>query len=246
MSAAEKGASLHHPHRRTETTSAPQLRLITGTDSPVRSETESTRARVKPALAVWRLERSRSTRPLPSELARQLIEHYTEPGDLVLASQGASDALRQARRLGRRALPLNTCRRNARGPSESADVIALRPDEPAELAIVVVTPRVSERRAADLAAQLSERLKPGAFLVLAPDDVGGRLGAIVRACQQQGLQYWQHVVALHPDELEPKPVAAEGTGRRSLRCHRDLLIFRRPAATDALASKAAAVAEVAA
>jgi hypothetical protein len=81
--------------------------------------------------------------------------------------------------------------------------------------------------------------------VLAPVDARGRLGAIVHVCQQQGLQYWQHLVVLHPGELESEPIAAEGTGCRSLRWHRDLLVFRRPAAADALASEAA-VAEVAA
>jgi hypothetical protein len=122
--------------------------------------------------------------------------------------------------------------------------IALRPDERAQLAIAALSARAGERRAGELAAQLSARLNPGAFLVLAPVDARGRLGAIVQACQEQGLQYWQHVVALHSDELEP--AAAEGTGCRSLRRHRDLLVFRCPAAADALASEAAAVAEVAA
>jgi hypothetical protein len=216
------------------------LQLVTATDAAERNESEAAPAGGRPALAVWRLERS-SNRPLPSELVRQLIAHYSEPGDLVLA---AADVLAQAARLGRRAISANPHASGARG----GRVIALRPDERAELAIAALSARAraSERRAADRAAQLGARLNPGAFLVLAPADARGRLGAIVHVCQQQGLQYWQHVVALHPGELEPKPVVVEGAGCRSLRCHRDLLIFRRPAATDALASEAAAAAEVAA
>jgi hypothetical protein len=214
------------------------LQLATATDAAATNESEATPAGGRPALAVWRLKRS-SNRPLPSELVRQLIAHYSQPGDLVLA---AADALRQAERLGRRALSTNPHASAAR----AGRVIALRPDERAALAIAALNAGASERRAGDLAAQLSARLNPGAFLVLAAVDARGRLGAIVQACQQQGLQYWQHVVALHPGELEPQPVAVEGTGCRSLRRHRDLLIFRRPAAANALASGAAAVAEVAA
>jgi hypothetical protein len=217
---------------------ARRLQLVTATDAAASNESEATPAGGRPALAVWRLERS-SNRPLPSELVRQLIAHYSEPGDLVLA---AADALRQAERLGRRALSTNPHASGVR----AGRVIALRPDERAELAIAALNSRASERRAADRAAQLSARLNPSAFLVLAPVDARGRLGAIVHACQQQGLQYWQHVVVLHPGELKSKLVAVEGTGCRSLRCHHDLLIFRRPAAADALTREAAAVAEVAA
>jgi hypothetical protein len=227
---------LHRKHRRTKSSVARRLQLVTATDAATGSESEVTPAGGRPALAVWRLERS-SNRSLPSELVRLLIAHYSEPGDLVLA---AADALRQAERLGRRALSTN--------PHASAiragRVIALRPDERVALAIAVLNARASERRAAELAAQLSARLNPGAFLVLAPVDARGSLGAIVHACQQQGLQYWQHVVALQPGEFEPQPV--EGTGCRSLRRHHDLLICRRPAAANALASEAAAVVEVAA
>jgi hypothetical protein len=217
---------------------ARRLQLVTATDAAAVNESEATPAGGRPALAVWRLKRS-SNRPLPSELARELIAHYSEPGDLVLA---AADALRQAEGLGRRALSTNP-----HAPAVRAGcVTALRPDELAALAIAALNAHTSERRAADLAAQLSARLNPGAFLVFVPVDARGRLGAIVQACQQQGLQYWQHIVALQPGELEPQPVAVEETGCRSHRCHHDLLIFRRPAAADALASEAAAVAEVAA
>jgi hypothetical protein len=229
---------LQRPLRRTKSSTARPLQLVTDTDATATNESEATPASGRPALAVWRLERS-SNRPLPSELVRQLIAHYSEPGDLILA---AADALPQTRRLRRRALSTNPHASRVR----AGRVIALRPDERAVLAIAALNARANERSAAKLAAQLSARLNPGAFLVLAPVDAHGRLGAIVHACQQQGLQYWQHVVALQPGELEPQPVAVEGTGSRSLRRHHDLLVFRRPAGADALASEAAAVAEVAA
>jgi hypothetical protein len=77
----------------------------------------------------------------------------------------------------------------------------------------------------------------------------------VRTCQGQGLQYWQHVIALTP---EVRPGAASGAaaqaasvrtrstdGRRAVRCHHDLLVFRRPAdaieqtTTAAVAARAA-------
>jgi hypothetical protein len=248
VSAAEKGAPLQHPVRRKATTTTRNLRLISETDTPSRSETEGTRPRTKPALAVYRLECS-SNKPLPGELARQLIAHYTDRGDLVLATQRASNALPQARRLDRRARPLSARRRCACETGVRGEaVIALRPNERADLAIGALNANASERRASHVAAQLSARLKPGAFLVLVFDDARDHLGAIVHACQQQGLRYWQHVVALDAAAIDCEPsdedvLATER--RRSIRCHRDLLVFRRPAHTNALAGEAAGVAEVA-
>ena len=77
--------------------------------------------------------------------------------------------------------------------------------------------------------------------MLALDGAHGPLGAIVRACQQQGLQYWQHIVAVDPRQpgRERSGGGATGDAARSLRCHRDLLVFRRPAQADAVASEAA-------
>src|SRR5439155_15551162 len=132
----------HRPHRRTKSSTARPLQLVTAADAAARHESEATPAGGRPALAVWRLERS-SNRPLPRELTRQLIAHYSEPGDLVL---GAADALRQAKRLGRRALPTNAHASAARA-GRPGRVIALRPDERAQLAIAALSARAGERPA---------------------------------------------------------------------------------------------------
>jgi len=240
MSAAEKGASLPQHHAQTTPTRA--LRLVADDDARAAGPTAAKRARARPALAVWPLA-ARGRRPLPRELARQLIAHYSEPGDLVLAAAGAGEALRGAQQLGRRILPLKT---GARTSAAAAGVTRLRANERADLAIATLGARANARGAANTAARLTERLKPGSFLVLALDGAHGPLGAIVRACQQQGLQYWQHIVALDPRQLvTERGGGATGDAARSLRCHRDLLVLRRAAQADAAASEAAS-AEVAA
>jgi len=240
MSAAEKGASLHQDHAQTEPTRA--LRRVADGDARAAAKTAQG-VRARPALAVWPLA-ARGKRPLPRELARQLIAHYSEPGDLVLAAPSAGEALRGARQLGRRILPLET---GARTSAPSAGVTRLRANEHADLAIAALGGAARARRASEVAARLQKRLNPGAFLVLALDGAHGPLGAIVRACQQQGLQYWQHIVAIDPGQLVPEGSggSAAGDAAGSLRCHRDLLVFRRPAQADAVASEAAS-AEVAA
>jgi hypothetical protein len=233
MSAAEKGASLHQHHAQTTPTQA--LRLVAD-DARAAGTTAAQPARARPALAVWPLA-CRGKRPLPRELARQLIAHYSEPGDLVLAAASAGEALRAAQQLGRRSLPLKT---RARTSAAADGVTRLRANERADLAIAALGAAASARAAAGAAARLTERLKPGAFLLLALDGAHGPLGAIVRACQQQGLQYWQHIVALDPRQLvSERGGGATRDAARSLRCHHDLLVFRRPAQADALASEAA-------
>lgn len=225
------------------------LRLLTDTGARARTESEPGQTRVKPALAVWRLE-STATRAFASELVRQLIAHYTDRGDLVLVPRrGGSEALREASRLGRRALALDPSKRQAgEAAANGGAVIALRPNERAALAIVALGAGASERRRSELSAELLARLEAGAFLVLALADARDGLGATVRACQRQGLQYWQHVVALAPAAFASKPPDGDDARerRRSTRCHRDLLVFRQPAHADALAGVAAAIAEVAA
>jgi hypothetical protein len=188
----------------------------------------------KPALAAWQLDRS-SAGPLPGELARRLIAHYSDPGDLVLVVTAASDALRQARRMGRRAVTLTVSAHGAR--DARSNLVALRPNERADLAIGV--PR--KRSLPDL-PQLCDRLKPGAFVVLVRGDERHGLGAVVQACQRQGLQYWQHVVALDPADREPKAEPRGPSERRARRCHRDLLVFRREPEACERANAAAAVA----
>jgi hypothetical protein len=176
-----------------------------------------------------------SAGPLPGELVRRLIAHYSDPGDLVVVATGASDALHQARRLGRRALTLPVCDHEPR--DARSNLIELRPNERADLAIGLLR----KRSVPDL-PQLCDRLKPGAFIVLVRGDEHHGLGGVVHACQQQGLQYWQHVVALDPAEREREAEPRELNERRARRCHRDLLVFRRD--TDAVerAGAAAAVA----
>jgi hypothetical protein len=235
---------MHHATRRANTSSDRHLRRVTDTDPHARADNGPRQTRVTLALAVWRLEHP-SKRVLASYVARQLIAHYTDHGDLVLASRrSGNEALREATRLGRRAIPFEVSNRNA-GDAEA--VIALRPDEGADLAIASLNVNASERRATELAAQLLARLKPGAFLVIAFEDARDGLGAIVHACQQNGLQYWQHVVALDQAAYNGEPSSRDAAeGRRSIRCHRDLLVFRRPIHADALAGEAAAAAKVAA
>jgi hypothetical protein len=224
---------VRHSHERKE--ASPPLQLVSDTEKGASHRTPPQEVSAKPALAVWRLDRS-SAAPLPGELVRRLIAHYSDPGDLVVVATGASEALRQARRLGRRALTLPVC---DHGPPRDArsNLIELRSNERADLAIGLLR----KRSVPDL-RQLCDRLKPGAFIVLVRGDESHGLGAVVHACQQQGLQYWQHVVALDPAEREREAEPRELSERRARRCHRDLLVFRRDTGAVERASAAAAVA----
>jgi tRNA G10 N-methylase Trm11 len=97
-------------------------------------------------------------------------------------------------------------------------------------------------------------LKPGGFLVVVTKNLraGGALhdlaGTTVELCQQTGLRYWQHVIALHAairdDQLVPRPSFWQlSTTRKALArgerihlvCHEDVLVFRKADAV-ALAS----------
>ena len=100
-------------------------------------------------------------------------------------------------------------------------------------------------------------LKPGGFLVVVTKNLraGGAMrdlaGDTVQLCQQAGLLYWQHVIALHAairdSDLVPRPsfwqlttirdALARGQ-RLHLVCHEDVLVFRRPD-NSARAAKAA-------
>ena len=90
-------------------------------------------------------------------------------------------------------------------------------------------------------------LKPGGFLAVVTKNLraGGELhdlaGDTVELCQQTGLLYWQHVIALHAairdSELVPRPSFWQlSTTRRALArgerlhlaCHEDVLVFRKP------------------
>ncbi|HTU79425.1 MAG TPA: DNA methyltransferase [Solirubrobacteraceae bacterium] len=90
-------------------------------------------------------------------------------------------------------------------------------------------------------------LAPGAFLILVTKNLRthGALrnlaGDTVALCQNAGLDYWQHVIALlagiRDDQLHARPSfwqllharGALATGERTqLVCHEDVLVFRRP------------------
>jgi modification methylase len=106
---------------------------------------------------------------------------------------------------------------------------------------------------AEVYAASAAALKPGGFLVVVTKNLraGGELhdlaGDTVELCQQAGLLYWQHVIALHAairdSELVPRPsfwqlsttrkALARGD-RLQLVCHEDVLVFRKPDATAAI------------
>jgi len=92
--------------------------------------------------------------------------------------------------------------------------------------------------------------KPGGFVVVVTKNtrrhgvMRNLAGETVALCQQVGLDYWQHIVALlatvRGDELVPRPSfwqvlqtrKAIARGERSqLVCHEDVLVFRRPIST---------------
>jgi modification methylase len=92
-------------------------------------------------------------------------------------------------------------------------------------------------------------LKPGGFLVTATKDLraGGTLnnlaGDTILLCQQAGLRYWQHVIALlatvRDGELLARPsfwqrtqtrIAIERGDPVALVVHEDVLVFRKPTA----------------
>jgi hypothetical protein len=244
---------------------APQLRLVHPADAEAEPRPEAQLVPLEPALAVWRLQRASRTHPLPRELARRAISHYTDPDDLVLApGRRGGELLEQAARLGRRALPLEPSAAGARavrraGARAAKTVVGLRPDQGAHLVLTPIPAQANERRLATLAATLLPLLRPGGFLAVAAaapaaDSSGGDgLGAIVRTCQRSGLQYWQHVVALTPAfgdgrkrgrSQRARPRAVQPS--RITRCHHDLLVFRRPAEAEAVAAAAAGIAGVAA
>jgi hypothetical protein len=203
-------------------------------------------------LAVWRLERKHGTNPLPRELARAAIAHYTDPSDLVLVPKlRGGELLHAAAALGRRALPL------APSTARAENVTSLRHNGGAALVLAPLGARPTALHLQRVAATLLPLLKPGGFIALARGTAATNscgLGDIVRTYQRHGLQYWQHVIALTPEATVgaargARPQAAstqEGStdDRRAVRCHHDLLVFRLPA--DAIEHTTTAVAAAAA
>ena len=191
------------------------------------------------ALAVWRLERTRRSDPLPRELVRAAIAHYTDPGELVLVPNlRGGELLQAAAALDRRVLPLTS------GAAKAEGVTSLRREWGAALVLAPLGGRPTARRLEQVTARLQRLLRPGGFLALAQGTRSerGALGEVTRACQQHGLQYWQHVVALPPDlsadvatgtRAQASRARQRGNDdRRAVRCHHDLLVFRRQ--TDAI------------
>src|SRR5262249_29614489 len=145
------------------------------------------------------------------------------------------ELLHTAAALGRRALPLTSTVAKADG------VIPLRRHSGAALVIAPLGARPTASRLEHVTAKLLPLLRPGGYLVLAQGcgSDGGALGDVVRACQQNGFQYWQHVVALSPAATAAAASDARvlvsptrqraNDNRRADRCHHDLLVFRRPA-----------------
>ena len=204
-------------------------------------------------LAVWRLDRTRRADPLPRELVRTAIAHYTDPGELVLVPKlRDGELLQTASALGRRALALTST-----GAAKTDGVTPLRRHACAALVLAPLGARPTARRLEQVTARLLPLLRPGGFLALAQragsDAVG--LGDVVRACQQHGFQYWQHVVALPPEitaDAAGRTRAQSATARkrpknhsRAVRCHHDLLVFRLPAEAIGQAATAAVAASAA-
>ncbi|MGH3010104.1 MAG: DNA methyltransferase [Gaiellaceae bacterium] len=100
---------------------------------------------------------------------------------------------------------------------------------------------------ADVYAAAAAALKPGGFLVVVTKNLraGGALhdlaGDTAELCQQTGLLYWQHVIALHAAIRDSQLVARPSfwqlsTTRKALTrgerihlvCHEDVLVFRKP------------------
>jgi len=100
----------------------------------------------------------------------------------------------------------------------------------------------------DIYAGCAKLLAPGGYLVLVTKNMraGGRLtnlsGDTITLCENIGLVYWQHIVALlatvTEDTLRPRPslwqllnlrhALAKGE-RTHLVCHEDVLVFQKPA-----------------
>ncbi len=213
------------------------MHLASADTTPAAGTGPVLRAPAPPALAAWLLPGALAADPLPTELLRRLISHYSDRGDLVLlAADLGAQALAATRRLGRRA-------ETERPPTTagSTSVRRLPGIDNARLALATAT---SPPEAAALAARFAPKLAPGGFLALAcapPRPARPpALGEIVRACQQAArLHYWQHIVV-----IDPAAITSGGCSRRAARRHRDLLILRvsEPAQSE---SAAAAIREAA-
>jgi hypothetical protein len=181
---------------------------------------------MKPPLALW-LHPHAADERLPRATIRKLIEHYTSPGDLILTD--TREQAVEARRLNRRARPIDT--------APAGGNVSELPLPPARLAIV---------EDAASAAPSASLLTAHGFLALAVAPATRlQLGTLVLALQQEGLQYWQHIVIAVAPHTEARTTATRPRTMVELeRVHRDVLVFRQPAAAAAIAAAGSVWAEV--
>jgi hypothetical protein len=190
---------------------------------PIPNRTTRTRLRALPAalaapaapqLAVW-LDPEQSRHRLSDRLTRRLIEHYTDPGDLILADRDAEPI---ALRLHRRAHPLVPV-----NPEDApVNVVTFPCRDLARFALLQVTGRDLEPAIQALIA----RLASGAFVALAPRSDARTLGRLVETCEANGLRYWQHIVVFDPaatGAADAAPVDQTEPTRR------DVLVLRQEA-----------------
>jgi len=185
----KKGDQMQKQSARARTNASPR-QPRRGIDTRAQQQRDVPSVSREQALAVWRLERASRTNPLPCELGRAAILHYTDPGDLVFAPKlRGGELLHIAAALGRRALPLAA---NTHSGVAATSVVPLRASADAALVLAPLGARTGERRLQQVAARLLPLLRPGGFLALArgtraTDD--GSLGDVVRACHERGLEY---------------------------------------------------------
>jgi hypothetical protein len=212
---------------------------------------------------------------LPAQLARRIVTEYTRPGAL-LVGPACPALLRETARLGRRAVALTSDPARARQASTTLDlsmptqhlqlthvcrgrltdpaVVADLAGQAHALVTVNLDGHAYPASAADPAslAACAALLRPGGLLITVSrnQQQPGRLvdlaARTIRAAEQAGLAYLQHVVALlapvQAGQLRP---GLTGWQRRTLRArlargepaqhavHADVLVFATPEAADA-------------
>jgi modification methylase len=96
--------------------------------------------------------------------------------------------------------------------------------------LIIMSSANRDGAAAAVYAACAAALKPGGFLavvtaaVRAGDPLGNLAGETVALCEQAGLLYWQHVIALRAPIRDGKLAPH----RVQLVCHDDVLVFRKP------------------
>lgn len=173
-----------------------------------------------PVLAVWTVP---NLAERADEVCLRLIEHYSDPDDLVLLPTRHK---RLAARLGRRALALEPLLAAHGDSGEASATVSTLPPPLAQLALVTL-----DRDRANTDAATAERvaglLAPGGFAVVdLASATSPCLGETVARLRATGLRYWQHLIVFDSGALARRP-------------HADLLVFHRPAAVASCARRAA-------